>query len=317
MKSALVFLTLLFVLPLSLISQANSQSWRVLMNDPNYSYFDVVRAFESQNKGKDFQKVKGYGKYLMYQQKYQNIVDKNGFYSEFKNRELIKKYKNESLAKSKEGADWKFIGMAQAPISGNGNVIGRVDRVAFHPTDSNLLWAGAPSGGLWMSEDSGINWTIVSDTWENLGVGDIVIDQNSPNNMYVATGDSDSWFFDSYGIQISKDGGKTWKAESTGLEGVAQIYRLILHPNNSNMLFCATEDGLFKSSNSGELWTKMTSIDGRISDVEFNPANPDIMYLTSTTNPGWSVQSDKISEKSRNFDFAFSDLWMVAKHLIR
>ncbi len=298
--SLLILYTFLF-----LQVYAQEVSWRVLMNDPTISYYEVVAAFENQTKGKDLSKIKGSGKFQLYKNHYDKKVNGKGYYSERQARNEKMKFKNSSLAKSKSNDNWQYIGLDAPLLNMTGMWLGRVDRVTFHPTDSKILWAGTPAGGLWKSDDTGLSWNLISDTWPNLAIGDIIVDPSNVNNMYVATGDSDSWFFDSYGIQVSRDGGQTWHLKNNGLQDVTQIYRLVIDPSRPHILYCATEIGLFRSQNSGENWSKMTGINGRINDLELHPSNPDILHVAVTKNRGWSIQGDKNQTKSRNFDFEY------------
>ena len=63
------------------------------------------------------------------------------------------------------------------PVDGNAiGGIGRVNAIAFHPTVPNRLYAGAPAGGLWRSDDNGGTWSTNTDLLPNLGVSAIAID---------------------------------------------------------------------------------------------------------------------------------------------
>src|SRR5690349_12140825 len=55
---------------------------------------------------------------------------------------------------------WSFVGpsmsVADAGVEGNG--IGRVDRLVFHPTNPNIMYACTPGGGLWNTVNDGTSW---------------------------------------------------------------------------------------------------------------------------------------------------------------
>ena len=282
------------------------QSWIAMMNDPNTSYHEVIRAFEIQTAGKEPAEIEMYGKFQIYKAMFGNVVDEKGFYNWKSAYNQISKFKKKYPNRARSG-NWQFNGLNAAPEHGpSPNYQGRVDRIAFHPTNTNQIWVGTPSGGLWKTVDNGQNWTIVSDDWPNLGVGDVIVDANNSNNIYVATGDSDSWFFPAYGIQKSTDGGQTFTNYSNGLTDVYQIYRMVLNPSQTNILYLATEDGLFKSVDGGQNWGLLNSISGRISDVELHPTNPNIVYATVTTQQGLSLTNNDVSKnRSNNFAFEF------------
>ncbi len=169
---------------------------------------------------------------------------------------------------------------------------GRVNCIAFHPLDSNILFAGMPAGGLWKSSDGGQTWTPKTDNLPSLGVSEIVINPQNPNIMYMATGDKDAANFISnpysYGLLKSIDGGNTW--DTTGLKfpmsSQITIQRLLIHPTKPSYLYAAVsgvgnERGIWRSKDAGATWVKPYG--GAKYDMEFNPANPSIIYASAYT----------------------------------
>jgi len=114
-------------------------------------------------------------------------------------------------AKSAASAgNWENIG-----INDNERV-GRVNCIAFHPNNPDIIYAGTPAGGLWKTFNNGAGWFPLTDNLPSLGVSAIVvIPKPTGDILYIGTGDRDG--FDSYGVGVLKstDGGLTW--ESTGL----------------------------------------------------------------------------------------------------
>ena len=107
-------------------------------------------------------------------------------------------------------ANWTSLG----PDNSNGGYsgVGRINCIAFHPTDNNTYWVGAAAGGLWMTKNNGLNWTCLTDHNGVLAVSNIIIppDFAASNTIYIATGDRDSWDNRSIGVLKSTDGGQTW-----------------------------------------------------------------------------------------------------------
>jgi hypothetical protein len=61
------------------------------------------------------------------------------------------------------------------------------------------------------------------------------------------------------GMLKSTDGGGTWTLSQANLPSATamkKVYALALHPTNSDMLFAATDDGLYRSLDSGVSFTK-------------------------------------------------------------
>ena len=69
---------------------------------------------------------------------------------------------------------WTQVGPDNVPIQGNGDKrgIGRVNTIAFHPTDPNQIYIGAYRR-FWKSNDGGQTWSTSTDFLNNLGVSDI------------------------------------------------------------------------------------------------------------------------------------------------
>ncbi len=103
----------------------------------------------------------------------------------------INKVKN-SLSKSTTyNESWSNLGTNSS--AGGYAGIGRINCIAFHPTDNNTFWVGSPSGGIWKTTDGGANWTILNNDQLVLGVSAIAIpsDYATTNTIYIATGDRD------------------------------------------------------------------------------------------------------------------------------
>ena len=68
---------------------------------------------------------------------------------------------------------WTQVGPNNVPLVANGTKrgIGRLNTIAFHPTDANIIYVGAPAGGFWQSVTGGQTWMpTTTDFLTNLGV---------------------------------------------------------------------------------------------------------------------------------------------------
>ncbi|MEP7195806.1 MAG: hypothetical protein ABI851_04760 [Saprospiraceae bacterium] len=159
--------------------------------------------------------------------------------------------------------DWEWIGPD--------NISGRMLCIAVNPIDTNEIWAGSASAGLWKSISGGIGknaWVNINLGFPVLGVSSIAIDPNNTNIIYIGTGESYSYedtdggkhnriLRGSWGIGIlkSKDGGKTWyKCLNWSKENNKVIWKIIIDPRNSQIIYASGTHGLYKSEDGGEHW---------------------------------------------------------------
>jgi photosystem II stability/assembly factor-like uncharacterized protein len=196
----------------------------------------------------------------------------------------------------KSGYSENWVNLGTNASAGGYAGLGRINCVAFHPTDVNTVWVGSPSGGIWKTTDGGASWSILNDDQLVLGVSDIIIpsDYAVSNTLYIATGDRDGgsiWSLGggqgadnvSAGLLKSTDGGVTWNA--TGLTYVPSakkiIYRVLINPTNSQMLIAATTDGIYKSTDGGNTWAQKNA--NKFFDLKFKPGDPSVVYASTGT----------------------------------
>lgn len=183
--------------------------------------------------------------------------------------------------------EWESLG----PI----NIGGRTLCLAFHPTDENIIYAGSASGGLWRTNSQGLGqnaWEYVPTGFPVLGVAAIAIDQNNPNTIVIGTGETYGVGFaepgttvrltrGTYGIGILKttDGGANWSHvlvfDENEIKGVQDI---VIHPQNSQIMFAATTDGVYRSTNGGDNWNLVFNELNCI-DIEIDPSNGNTIYV--------------------------------------
>jgi len=187
------------------------------------------------------------------------------------------------LSKGINSVEWEFAG----PL----NVGGRVVDIEFNPLDPNIVYAGFATGGVFKSTDMGNSWFPVFDSLAVLTIGDIGIDPQNPDVVYVGTGEPNGGHnnFPGGGVFKSTDAGSTWNF--LGLEHTVSIGRVLVHPTNSDIVYLAAigsyfapnpERGVYKSTDAGNSWNLSLFISdstGAI-DIIMDPANPDRMMAT-------------------------------------
>lgn len=177
---------------------------------------------------------------------------------------------------------------------------GRIADIAIDPQDQSTWYVGVGSGGVWKTETAGTTWEAIFDDEDAYSIGSVTIDPNNSNTIWIGTGENVSGRHVAYGAGVyrSRDGGKNW--ENTGLADSQHIGMIRIDPRDSNIVFVAAQGplwsgggdrGLFKSTDGGESWKKVlgdglgnSKIDDQytgVSEVHFDPRNPDVMYAVS------------------------------------
>jgi len=176
---------------------------------------------------------------------------------------------------------WRCIG----PFRG-----GRVTAVAGVYSQAFTYYFGATGGGVWKTEDGGLNWKPVSDgSFKTGSVGAIVISEWDPNVVYVGMGEAPIRGNVSHGdgMYKSTDAGKTWK--HIGLADTSQISRVRIHPRNPDLVYVAAlghiygqnqERGVFRTEDGGKTWKKILFRSDKAGaiDLILDPLNPRIIY---------------------------------------
>lgn len=195
---------------------------------------------------------------------------------------------------------WSAFGPTTAVRYGAGynSGYGRVNCIAFHPSDANTLYVGTPQGGIWKTTNHGTSWFALTDDLPISGISGLVVDRTNANIIYALTGDGDGsgGFVSSYGfaqqsigVLKSTDAGVTWQqtGDFPNVTGTFYGYKLVQHPSSAGTLFAATTMGIYKTTNSGSTWTQEQT--GNFTDIEFKPGDPTVMYAAEkgTASPFW------------------------------
>ncbi len=328
-------LFLFFVISLFSTSSIFSQEWMGRASSAKNNFNEIQHAFYDYWKDKKVVKGQGYKQFKRWEWFWEQRVFKDGsFPSPYVTRDEWNKYvlshSGTSYRQTSPNGSWQFQGPSTTPGGYNG--LGRINCIAFHPTNENIFWVGTPAGGLWKTANGGQTWTTNTDNLPVLGVSDIAIDPVNPNIMYLATGDGDRGALSaltggaygdtkSIGVLKSTNGGQTWSA--TGLNwsitSAKLIRRLIINPLNPRILIAAASDGIWRTTDGGEKWTQVQ--DGEyFMDLEFKPGNPDYVYATTfsyygnakifrSLNAGLSWYSVITMPEVMRIDLAVSPHW--------
>ena len=205
---------------------------------------------------------------------------------------LIFAVNNQILAKSIDTipeniySGLKFRNIDPAYISG------RISDIAVNPGNKSEYYVSVAAGGIWKTSNNGTTFKSVFDNYPVYSVGCLAMDPKNHNVIWAGSGENNHQRSVSYGDGIYKsvDGGKSWK--NMGLKESYHIGRIVIHPENSDIVFVACEGsvwgpggdrGLFKTIDGGKTWKKILNVseDTGINNVEVDMKEPNIMYATS------------------------------------
>jgi photosystem II stability/assembly factor-like uncharacterized protein len=223
--------------------------------------------------------------------------------------EMFKKHQELKSDTAFTNLHWQYVGPT--------NISGRcTDVEGISPRGDNYtIWVGSATGGVWKSVNEGVTFESVFDEMPTASIGDIAIDPNNPEVVWVGTGEANIFRSSIAGSGVYKttDGGKTWSF--MGLENTHTIGRVVVDYSNSDIVYVAAtghewtsnkDRGLFKTEDGGKSWKKILYINEKtgISDFVMHPENPNIIYATS-----WERMRLKWGDPRTNEDAKHCGVW--------
>jgi photosystem II stability/assembly factor-like uncharacterized protein len=81
------------------------------------------------------------------------------------------------------------------------------------------------------------------------------------------------------GLWLSPDCGDTWNRVRDGLTGESRVYGLTVHPAEPCTVFAGAEDGIYKSRDGGQSFTRLDSpMSCEVWKIAIDPTDPDIIF---------------------------------------
>lgn len=140
---------------------------------------------------------------------------------------------------------------------------------AIDPLNPSTLYVGTYGGGVFKSIDGGANWSRVNTGLIAAPVPNLAVDPSNPGVIYAyVSGDR---------LYKSTDGGASWRDSSDGLP-VNTGGRLAIDPQNSSIIYVVNSAGVFKSTNSGVNWNKISHGWVIVSMLAIDPRNTSTIY---------------------------------------
>jgi photosystem II stability/assembly factor-like uncharacterized protein len=202
---------------------------------------------------------------------------------------------------------WKSInnGITWDPVFDNESSFA-IGCVTIAPSNPDIIWVGTGevlmarssySGtGVFKSADGGKSWQHMGLVGTN-HIGKIVIDPKNPDIVYVAAIGRNFGQNEERGLYKTVDGGKSWK-KVLYVSDRAGVVDVVMSPDDNKTLFAVSWErdrkpwnnltfgpgsGVYKSTNSGTTWFRLTNglpvgdFVGR-TGLAIAPSNPNIIY---------------------------------------
>ncbi len=176
--------------------------------------------------------------------------------------------------------------------------MGRVTDIAFHPTNANIFYVGAPHGGIWKTTNGGESYESIGDNLPYNSVGNIVVSKDNPQIIRVTLGDRMGWWNYGMGIYKTENGGVSWQSTSlvSDLEEKVTYLDMKESPHISDLILVATNKGVFRSENREDFRLVEEDLPrpsqggrGNPQEIVFHLKNSNIVYLT-----WWDKRNKKV-----------------------
>ncbi|MGA8264176.1 MAG: hypothetical protein WB779_07040, partial [Ignavibacteriaceae bacterium] len=177
---------------------------------------------------------------------------------------------------------WRMIG----PFRG-----GRTLAASGIPGNPNTFYFGAVDGGVWRTTNAGVTWVPLTDGQTNPSIGALAIAPSNEKIIYIGTGEADMRSDITYGTGVYKstDGGEHWT--HLGLEDTRHIGKILIEPNNPDIVFVAAlghaygssnERGVFKTTDGGKTWKKVLYKNDETGavDLSWDTENTNVIYAS-------------------------------------
>lgn len=205
----------------------------------------------------------------------------------FNSVDAQRKKKSNKPVKNKLSLDaFSFRNVGPAFLSG------RISDIVTHPDNESVWYVATGSGGVWKTENAGTTWKPIFDDQVSYSTGCITLDPSNPEIVWLGTGENVGGRHVAYGdgIYKSTDGGNSWK--NMGLKNSEHISEIIVHPNDSNIVWVAAQGplwnkgddrGLYKTTNGGITWKKVlgNSEWTGVTDIMIDPRDPKVLYAAT------------------------------------
>jgi len=166
---------------------------------------------------------------------------------------------------------------------------GDVRSLAYDPHNPDRVFLGTSTGVIFVSDDNGHNWA----RFAKLGAGDdyvldhIVFDAHNSKTIFVS-----AWSVQDQNagdIFRTRNGGKDWEA-LPAMHGKS-VRAMAISASDSKVVVAGALDGVYRSTDDGNNWQRISSNDGIVKNIEsiaVDPKDPNVVYA-GTWHLAWKT----------------------------
>lgn len=189
---------------------------------------------------------------------------------------------------------------------------GDVRSLSADPANPSRILLGTSAGQIYQSEDSGKTWQ----RFVRIGKGNdyvvdhIIFDPHQPGTIYVA-----AWTLEHEGGSVFKstDDGHSWQPLS-GIDGKS-IRAMAMAPSDSNVLVAGALDGVYRTRNAGETWTRISPESSaeikNIESIAIDPSDPETVYAGTWHLPWKTTDGGRSWHNIKNGVIDDSDVFSI------
>jgi len=153
------------------------------------------------------------------------------------------------------------------------------------PVEKDMLWVGTDDGRVHFTQNGGQTWTEVTSNIKGLPSGSwipqIKASQKNKGEALLVANDYRRFNYTPY-VYRTKDYGKSWTRIVDRNDVESYALSIVEDPENPNLIFLGTDDGLYISFNTGNTWQKWTEGYPTVStkDMVIHPREQDLILGT-------------------------------------
>jgi len=174
---------LVLVLCLLCALRVSSQNFHYSAESGSSNFFDIVEEATEyfSNSGANAEQLYTDNEYIRFKRwewYWRSRVNEDGTFPDL--IEQNRTYQNLQFVASQRDVSSPWVNINQTYGDGGYNGMGRATSIAFHPTNPEIYYVGAPIGGIWKTTDGGLTYAALGDSLPYVSVGYICINPKTP-----------------------------------------------------------------------------------------------------------------------------------------